>query len=199
MVSARLKKRFIALVFLSSIAVVFLYKVQHGHSDYIARGLKQTKDFSRWVLRTRSLRCYIVRLAAQRRVSARIIATFIVHVFWLKSRLNANTAAQRLTLKDILSSYQLLSWRFLKLILTLYSIDWIFSHPSIYGLNVPLEFPNLVLRFIDHPQFSVLRKFFQFPVTRSRACLRGNRTGSQTRLALASKYAIYLTPVRACH
>ena len=48
MVSARLKKRFIALTFLSSIAVVFLYKIQQLRgSDYIVAGFKQTKDFSR--------------------------------------------------------------------------------------------------------------------------------------------------------
>jgi len=48
MVSSRLKKRFIALMFLGSIAVVFLYKVQQQRSDYIAAGgFKQTKDFFR--------------------------------------------------------------------------------------------------------------------------------------------------------
>jgi len=47
MVSARLKKRFIVLVFLGSISVVFVYKIQQQRSDYIASGFKQTKDFSR--------------------------------------------------------------------------------------------------------------------------------------------------------
>ncbi|KAL9983543.1 hypothetical protein ACROYT_G005730 [Oculina patagonica] len=46
MVSSRCQKRFIALVFLSSIALVFFYKVQQERSDYVTRGLKQAKDFS---------------------------------------------------------------------------------------------------------------------------------------------------------
>lgn len=183
MVSARLKKRLIALVFLGSIAVVFLYKIQAQHSDYIAGGFtggfKQTKDFSRWVLCTRSVRCYIAYLVAQHRVSIHTIATLMV--FCLQARFTA----QRLTLKVVLCSQQLLSWRVLKLILGSY----VFSiHSSIESVQIRWfmasmclwNFHYLVLHFTNHPQFSVLKKILLVSGDEITSLPAGNRAGSQT-------------------
>lgn len=162
MVSARLKKRFIALMFLSSIAVVFLYKIQQlrGSDSYIAAGFKQTKDFSRWVLCTISVKCYI----GVSRSPAQSFNTYYCYLdgFLIASKVYSSkddTGSRSVVFSAV---YILaLVGAHIGIIRYLESLfDWICSDQLRFTVLMCLWNLYLVLHFTNHPQLNVLRKFF---------------------------------------
>lgn len=160
MVSARLKKRFIALMFLSSIAVVFLYKIQQlRDSDYIAAGFKQTKDFSRWVLRTISVKCYIG-------VSRSPAQSFNTYHCYLDGCLiaskvyssKADTGSRAVVFSAVILALVGAHIGIIRYLESLF--DWICSDPLRFTALMCLWNHYLVLHFTSYPQLNVLRKFF---------------------------------------